>query len=481
MQVDAESKPSAIGPPFTGHFRVIADTPRGLQTFQPSPNIKKEAGQYHEPTENAVTRAYKAATEQEKVEFNYEIGRNIYDRKGRDITADLKDKPQANGDAPLANGALADESVKKAIEERAKEPTNPVYCNSCAIECRKGRFHYTKPLESKDGAAASLDVCAPCFWNERLSARTASSDFVWLDGDVPTATERDPPWTDAELLLLLEALQRFDDNWNQIADYVGTRTREECVVKFLQLEIEDKYLEPEATGAGYGDLDQGRVPFSQADNPVLSVLGYLASLSEPPVAAAAAGRSIEEMAKLRRKRLESGLGEGNGSLRNEDSMEMDTSANDTQIEKAEDPIPKDLMRDVANTTFATAAARAAALASNEEREMTRLVSAAVNVTLEKMELKLQQFSEMEAALHAERRDLERAKQQLFLDRVAFRKRVLETQEALKNASLRGGEAGARMASEVMVGSENTEKLGFVREESAPTAIEPPSGGVNYEI
>lgn len=293
--------------------------------------------------------------------------------------------------------------------------------------------------------------------------------------------EKDPPWTDAELLLLLEALQRFDDNWNQIADYVGTRTREECVTKFLQLEIEDKYLDPEATGASYGTLDQGRVPFSQADNPVLSVLGYLASLSEPPVAAAAAGRSIEEMARLRRKRLERGPAIENGSATNEDSMELDIRSSETQVAKTEDPIPQDLMRDVANTTFAAAAARAAALASNEERELTRLVSAAVNVTLEKMELKLQQFSEMEAALQAERRDLERAKQQLFLDRVAFRKRVLETQEAFKNASLRGGEVGASMAGEVAAGGQNGEKFGFVREESAPTAVEPPSGGVNYEI
>ena len=65
--------------------------------------------------------------------------------------------------------------------------------------------------------------------------------------------------------------------------------------------------------------------------------------------------------------------------------------------------------------------------------MSRLQSAAVNVTLQKMELKLKYFDEMESILQAERRELERGRQQLFLDRLAFKKRVRDTQEGLKTA------------------------------------------------
>lgn len=83
------------------------------------------------------------------------------------------------------------------------------------------------------------------------------------------------------------------------------------------------------------------------------------------------------------------------------------------------------------------AARAGALASHEEREMTRLVSAAVNVTLQKLEIKLQQFNEMEEIIEAERRELEQARQQLFLDRMAFKKRVKDVQDALQAMSVRG--------------------------------------------
>ncbi|KAF5389206.1 hypothetical protein D9757_003473 [Collybiopsis confluens] len=34
-QIDPESRPSTLAPPFTGHFRVVLDTPRGLQSLHP--------------------------------------------------------------------------------------------------------------------------------------------------------------------------------------------------------------------------------------------------------------------------------------------------------------------------------------------------------------------------------------------------------------------------------------------------------------
>ena len=245
----------------------------------------------------------------------------------------------------------------------------------------------------------------------------------------------------------------------------------------MQLEIEDKYLEPDVNGhPSYGPLDNGRVPFAQSDNPVMSVLGFLAGMSEPAVAAAAAGRSVKEMEKAYRKRLNLGVGgeptekgKNKESMKIEGSMEVDTAENQqaeanshmalSSAEKRQDPSSF-----AATTAFATSAARAAALASNEEREMTRLVSAAVNTTLQKFELKLQQFSEMESMLQSERRELERGRQQLFLDRMAFRKRVSETQDALRAASQKAGEEGTRMAQDVGAGM--GERLGFQQEISS---------------
>lgn len=254
-----------------------------------------------------------------------------------------------------------------------------------------------------------------------------ASDFVKLEDKAHThVPDKEEPWSDSELVLLLEGLENFDDNWEQIANHVGTRTREECVMKFLQLDVEDKYLDdiPELRAG------PGRDPISQAENPVLSVVAFLAQMAEPAVAAAAAGRSVEEIRKELRSQLEKD-GKGKG-VKAEDSMDVDTAREAEQQQQAEKP--KESLSTVA---LATSAARAGALASHEEREMTRLVGAAVNVTLQKFEIKLQQFNEMEEIIEAERRELEQARQQLFLDRMAFKKRVKEAQDALQAVSLQG--------------------------------------------
>lgn len=140
-------------------------------------------------------------------------------------------------------------------------------------------------------------------------------------------------------------------------------------------------------------------------------------------------------------------------------MDLDTASSpqphDTnQVTLAdEQPAPSHTYNGVVNIAFATAAGRAASLASHEEREMTRLVGAAVNLTLQKLELKLAQFSEMEAVLQAERQELDRGKRQLFLDRLAFKKRMREVQEGLRKAAINGQVGGVGMGAE--------DKLGFM--------------------
>ncbi|CAG8947638.1 unnamed protein product [Penicillium salamii] len=411
-QVDPQTRPSNIGPPFTGHFRVIADTPRGLQPFQPGPNHSVTSGKALPATQRAAS-----STPASKDDLNFELRRTIYDDKGKDVTpADDKER-QTNGES--SNGLdIARESKKKA------------HCFSCGIDCTKLRFHYAKSTSTSANANTpdtKYDLCSNCFLQGRMPSSHSASDFVKLeDKSHSQVPGKDAPWADSETILLLEGLENFDDNWEQIANHVGTRSREECVMKFLQLEIEDKYVEdiPELRSGG------GRDPISQSENPVLSVVAFLAQMAEPAVAAAAAGRSVEEIRKELRNQLEKGGDKGKDAVKTEDSMDVDPSR---AAEQASDK-PKESLGTIA---LAASAARAGALASHEEREMTRLVSAAVNVTLQKFEVKLQQFNEMEEIIEAERRELEQARQQLFLDRMTFKKRVKEAQDALQTVSLQG--------------------------------------------
>lgn len=455
-QVDPDTRPSSIGPPFTGHFRLTADTPRGLQPHQPAPSTTT-AGKPHPVTERLAS-----AQPPTKSELNLEVRRNIYDQNGKEATPA---KEGTEGEA-ATNGTA--ENAKDLLES-LREPTKKYYCHSCANDCTRLRYHCSKsaPHSATGSAAAATkyDLCPSCFTDKHFPENCNASDFTKIENDkYSIIPDRDAEWSDAETLALLEGLEMFNDDWNEISDYVGTRSREECVLKFLQLEIEDQYLEPlpengptsdpvvNATSTAY--MGSGRIPFSQADNPVLSVMAYLTGLADPSVTAAAAGKTVDEVKRTMLARIEKlgstsekgkeKEGEQSGAAPTESSdvkaeeiMDVDrpeghAAASDrapSSTEKKQDPL--------ITIPFALAAGRAAALASHEERTLTRLCNAAVNLQLQKLKLKMEQFGELEGLLQAERRDLERRRQALFLDRLAFTRRVNEVEEAMKHALTMG--------------------------------------------
>ena len=434
MQIDPETRPSNIGPPFTGHFRITADTPRGLQPWQPAPSTQITAGKPLPGTDRLASAG--------KADLNLEVRRNIYDDKGKEVTP----KEGENGE------------VAKSLEESLRQDGKKYFCYSCGKDCTRVRYHNsrnppaaaTTPKPTKD---QRYDLCSLCYQEGRFPSNTTAADYTKLENDrYKSLGDRESDWTDSELLLLLEGLEMFDDNWDSVSDHVGSRTREECVLKFLQLEIEDKYLEdtpsgqPQSNGIGAQDLaylSGGRLPFSQFDNPVMSVMSFLASLADPATTAKAAGKSVEEMRRTLRQRIEndsasggaeSGAKEASAAADVKDeqrgeSMEVDDT---TSLATREPPATS---HDIPTTALSLTAARSAALASHTERALTNQVSAAVNMQLAKLELKLQQFTEMETLLQAERREVERMRQRLFLDRLAFRRRVREVETQLEGMKM----------------------------------------------
>lgn len=415
-KVDADQRPSQVGPPFTGHFQVICDTPRGLQPWQPSADPIVLEGKKSQDTDHKANAAATAAGER-----NLEIGRNIYEANAKGAKLN-KSESKTNGE-PATNGTSS-----PGVDESLTKPIVKVHCQNCGVDCTRVYYHLP---EANSPNKAKYDVCPSCYLEGRIPNNQTNTQFLKMENKTySTILDRDAPWTDAEILRLLEALERYDDDWAEIAEHVSTRTREECVLQFLQLDIEDKYLETEApihapTGLSMLGKHGGHLPFSQADNPVMSVIGFLASLADPKTTAAAAKKSVEQLQQGLRNKIEGSDASkvnGKGKEKESDSMEIDVHQDNSSSAAS----------NLASIPLAAMGARSGGLASHEEREMTRLLSAAVNVTLQKMELKLKYFDEMEGILQAERRELERGRQQLFLDRLAFKKRVRETQAGLKN-------------------------------------------------
>ncbi|KAF9173253.1 hypothetical protein BGX21_008715 [Mortierella sp. AD011] len=414
-QVDPDTRPSTVGPAFTGHFRVTADTPRGLQPFLPSVTAPTAA------QANGELKAVGSA----KQDLNLELRRNIF-----------------------SNGASSEAKDNEETSEKA-EKKQRFNCFTCGTDCTKTRYHSIK--------TKNFELCSNCYIEGRFPSTMSSGDFIRLNAQhFKHAT--DDQWTDQETLLLLEGLEMYDEDWNQVAEHVGTRSREQCILHFLQLPIEDPYLGG-ATERELGPLQYHRIPFSQADNPVLSVVAFLASVVNPSVAAAAAKNAIKELEQAKNSAgsedelqkdstktpvaTESGEKapkvESEGGDANQMDLDKTGSAKpdeDTDMKQDEAPTsdtPQSTLEKVGAIALGSAAAKAKTLADNEEREVKRLVTQVVEAQLKKMELKLQQFEELESVLEIEKRELERQRQQLYLDRLAMKKSIMAMQEKMMQA------------------------------------------------
>nr|AFJ24742.1 SWI/SNF complex subunit SMARCC-1 [Schmidtea mediterranea] len=108
---------------------------------------------------------------------------------------------------------------------------------------------------------------------------------------------RSKEWSDQETLLLLEGLEMYKDDWNKVAEHVGSRTQEECILYFLRLPIEDPYLEGDA--ALMETLCYQPIPFSKSGNPIMSTVAFLASCVDPRIASEAAKAALNEFSRLK--------------------------------------------------------------------------------------------------------------------------------------------------------------------------------------
>ncbi|KAJ2658923.1 SWI/SNF and RSC complex subunit Ssr2 [Coemansia sp. RSA 1199] len=441
-QTDADTKPSVIGPPFTGHFRISADTPRGLMPFQPSvsaPQLAAPDRYAGSPRTSAAPTPAALATR-----------RDIYE-----------------------SPTIGDVAARPASETATAEPTpttRDVFCHTCGVNCTTAYYHCVKAVRQR------VDLCAPCYMDGRFPGSLSSADFVKISDASGQAGAGDD-WADQETLLLLEGVEMYDDDWNRIAEHVGSRSREECVLHFLKLPIVDPY---EVAPLRADKAAQGAVvPFSRADNPVMSVVAFLAANVNPGVAAAAAKAALAELTKNEKTKAakakesdaeakdivqdknddneikdnaddkdstedkndasetkdgaetkdtaeDNNLGEANGSTEavDKDGMDVDSPV-DIENKQTEHSVvpPESELAYASSVALGAAAAKAAKLAEYEERQLESMVHRAVELQMSKLELKMRQFEEMEAALEQERKDLARQRQQLVEECWTLKKKM----------------------------------------------------------
>lgn len=142
--------------------------------------------------------------------------------------------PKANMSAPTMASGLFPESAFVEELVRSEGPSVEYHCNSCSADCSRKRYHCQKQ--------ADFDLCTECFNNQKFGSDMSSSDFILMEpAEAPGVSGG--KWTDQETLLLLEALELYKENWNEIAEHVATKTKAQCILHFVQMPIEDTFID----------------------------------------------------------------------------------------------------------------------------------------------------------------------------------------------------------------------------------------------
>ncbi|KAG2493874.1 hypothetical protein HYH03_007812 [Edaphochlamys debaryana] len=264
--------------------------------------------------------------------------------------------------------------TQQALNRAAGEPPGSrprIFCAAMPwVDCSDLRYHCTK--------FPDIDLCPAAFLEGRFPPGSTARDFVRIDGRArqglgPTAAAvgavgvavgnphgtpgPEGAWSQQETLLLLEGLEMYGDNWAEVAEHVGTKSQVSCILHFLQLPIEDAFLDDMEAGAGAragpvplaaagapgtgirlqqgaaaaaaarqraaaaaaaaaaggaasaaaaaaggftplnNIADEELMPFADAANPVLALVAFLTQIVGPRVGAAAAQRALEVLAE----------------------------------------------------------------------------------------------------------------------------------------------------------------------------------------
>eukprot|EP01133_Synstelium_polycarpum_P017530 gene17530-20919_t len=179
-----------------------------------------------------------------------------------------KEEPPAKTDIMSPKEGLTSPGLMSPKEETAKSKQVPasssldlrnnIYgqpqappktvCSNCGIDCSALRYHLNKKTLVVPEVPTNLppdlykvNLCSACYTNANYAPGHQAADFTKIEQEVSL----DPPeeWTDQETLLLLEGIDIFGDSWLDVAEHVGTKSKEQCLLHFLRLPIEDSYLE----------------------------------------------------------------------------------------------------------------------------------------------------------------------------------------------------------------------------------------------
>ncbi|XP_040549775.1 SWI/SNF complex subunit SMARCC2 isoform X7 [Gallus gallus] len=463
-QVDAESRPTPMGPPPTSHFHVLADTPSGLVPLQPKTPQGRQSdgdaktGRKSKEIEDLVTESVKGKPElqqssasQQMLNFPDKSKEKPADMQNFGLRTDMytkKNIPSKSKAAASATREWTEQETLLLLEalEMYKDDWNKVSEHVGSRTQDECILHFLRlPIEDPylEDSEASLGPLAyqPIPFSQSgnpvmstvaflasvvdprvasAAAKSALEEFSKMKEEVPTAL------VEAHVRKVEEAAKvtgKADPAFGlESSGIAGTASEE-------PERIEEGGAEE--TRAETAPVEEKKEVKEQrdgsAEEEVKEKVGDVAKKEEE--------KSKEPEGE---KEVEKGESDSAGELEKEKEAKEPPEETPKEPSEPEAERKAKVERDIGEGNLSTAAAAALAaaavkakhLAAVEERKIKSLVALLVETQMKKLEIKLRHFEELETIMDREREALEYQRQQLLADRQAFH------MEQLKYAEMR---------------------------------------------
>merc|ERR1719331_2822554 len=419
-QVDMDARPTAMGPPPTSHFHILADTPAGLAPVNPPKTPQPSAARTMldlEGKTRLVGGKAEEGAEGKTVGPDFGLKTDIYDK--RNAALKRASAATASRDWTPQETLLLLEALEMYKDDWNKvcEHVGSRTQDECILHFLRLPIEdpYLEDSENGGGALGPLAyqpipfsssgnpiMSTVAFLASVVDPRVASSaakaameEFAKIKDEVPSAI------MDAHMKNVKEAVENGADN----GDEVGL---EKSGIAGTEKEGEEEEKK---------DEDKEKMETDE----------------KKEVKKEEGEEGEDKKAKEKEKKGE----EKKAEKKAEEVVKKPETAKDRLIKDSQ-------LQGAASAALASAAVKAKHLAAVEERKIKSLVALLVETQMKKLEIKLRHFEELETIMDRERETLEFQKQQLIHERQQFH---LE--------QLRAAEFRARAAAQQQLAREGT--------------------------
>ncbi|XP_041337694.1 SWI/SNF complex subunit SMARCC2, partial [Pyrgilauda ruficollis] len=432
-QVDAESRPTPMGPPPTSHFHVLADTPSGLVPLQPK------------------TPQQPSSASQQMLNFPDKGKEKPADMQNFGLRTDMytkKNVPSKSKAAASATREWTEQETLLLLEalEMYKDDWNKVSEHVGSRTQDECILHFLRlPIEDPylEDSEASLGPLAyqPIPFSQSgnpvmstvaflasvvdprvasAAAKSALEEFSKMKEEVPTAL------VEAHVRKVEEAAKvtgKADPAFGlESSGIAGTASEEPERIEESGAEEARAEAQPAEEKKEAKEPRDGTAEEETKEKP-----------GETPKKEEEKGKEVES-----EKEPDKGDGDSTGEPEKEKEVKEGPDEAPKEPPEPEAERKAKVERDIGEGNLSTAAAAALAaaavkakhLAAVEERKIKSLVALLVETQMKKLEIKLRHFEELETIMDREREALEYQRQQLLADRQAFH------MEQLKYAEMR---------------------------------------------